>query len=244
MTTNPRRTAAVTGAASGIGRALAAHLSEHDYDVTLADIDRDGVEAVADTIGGHRSVTLDVSDAGAMERFADDIGPVDLLCLNAGVLGASMGPPWEAAPAEWDRVLGVNLHGVVNGLRSFVPRLLQDQRSHGILITASLAGTLTWPGGGAYAASKHAVLAVAEQAAIHLADSPISVTVTCPTLVRTAMSDVGDDPADVAALALDAVASETFAVVSPGWSEALRARAEMLTTGCRPETPLPDAEAS
>ncbi len=176
-----------------------------------------------------------------MQDFANEIGPVDLLCLNAGVLSTSMGPPWEATPAEWDRVLGVNLHGVINGLRAFIPLLLKRGEPSQILITASLAGVVTWPGGGPYAASKHAVLAVAEQAAMHLADSGISVTVLCPALVRSGMSDIGDDPDEVAALALDAVADGQFAVVRPGWISALQVRTDILTTGQQPTTPAPDA---
>ena len=101
-------------------------------------------------------MTSSAARTAVVTGAASGIGPVDLLCLNAGVLSTSMGAPWEASPAEWDRVLGVNLHGVVNGLRAFVPLLLErDQPSH-ILITASLAGALTWSGGGPYAASKHA----------------------------------------------------------------------------------------
>ena len=179
-----------------------------------------------------------------MEAFADEIGPVDLLCLNAGVLSTSMGPPWEASPDEWDRVLGVNLHGVVNGLRAFVPLLLERTRPGQILITASLAGALTWPGGGPYAASKHAVLAVAEQTALELADSQITVTVLCPALVRSAMSKVGDDPLDVANLALDAVAEGRFAVLPEAWTSALGRRAHVLASGERPQVPVSSARST
>ena len=239
MTSPAIRTAVVTGAASGIGRALAELLAEGGVDLSLADIDGPALESVAAETGATAASIVDVADATAVLEFAERVGPADLICLNAGILSSSMGPPWEAPPSEWERVVGVNLHGIVNGLRSFVPMLLErDETSH-ILITASLAGALTWPGGGAYAASKHAALAVAEQAALHLADTPVSVTVLCPALVKTAMSEVGDDPREVATLALESVEAGRFAVIPPAWDEALRARAETLATGHAPTIPSP-----
>lgn len=240
MTTKPDRTSVVTGAASGIGRALATLLARRGYDLTLVDIDRPGVQSLAADLGAGRAATLDVSDHNAMQDLADDIGAVDVLCLNAGVVSTSMGPPWEASPEEWTRVLDVNLLGVVNGLRSFVPLQLASDQPSQILITASLAGVLTWPGGGPYAASKHAVVAVAEQTALHLADTHVSVAVMCPALVRTAMSDIGDDPLDVATVALDAAAAGRFAVLPPSWSTAVHARADTLTSGKSPQLPTPD----
>ncbi len=240
MTTEAPRTAAVTGAGSGIGRALATLLTQRRDRLRLADIDGPALNAVSSELGAEFSRITDVADAADVQTFADSIGPVDLLCLNAGVLSTSMGPPWEASPAEWNRVLGVNLHGVVNGLRAFVPLLLARDQPSQILITASLAGATTWPGGGPYAASKHAVLAVAEQAALELAESQISVTALCPALVHTAMSEVGDDPIDVAASALEAVAEGRFAVVPNDWSSALITRARMLAEGSQPRAPTPD----
>jgi NADP-dependent 3-hydroxy acid dehydrogenase YdfG len=240
MKKSTTRAAVVTGAASGIGQALASLLAERGVSLSLADIDGPALDRVAGEVGAANASIVDVADAIAVQRFADEVGSVDLVCLNAGILSTSTGPPWEASPEDWERVLGVNLHGVVNGLRAFVPLLLEHDGPSHVLITASLAGAITWPGGGAYAASKHAVLAVAEQAALHLADSPISVTVLCPALVKTAMSDIGDDAHSVAALALEAVEAGRFAVIPPTWTQALRARAETLTTGRPPTVPAPD----
>jgi NAD(P)-dependent dehydrogenase (short-subunit alcohol dehydrogenase family) len=234
------RTAAVTGAASGIGRALATQLGNRGYSLRLADVDPAGLEAVSSELAAEFSLVTDVADASDVQAFADEIGAVDVLCLNAGVVGRSMGAPWEADPEEWDRVLGVNLHGVVNGLRSFVPLQLARGTPCQVLITASLAGAATWPGGGPYGVSKHAVLAVAEQAALELAATPVSVTVLCPGLVRTAMSDQGDDPLEVAAQGLRAMEEGRFAVLPQAWSSAVRNRAEILVSGRQPELPEVD----
>jgi len=229
-------TAVVTGAASGIGRALAGQLAHEGYSVHLVDI-APSQDAELET-GGTRHL-LDVTDPQAVQRLADTIGDVDLICLNAGIVGTSLGAPWEAPPDEWTRLLDVNLLGVVNGLRAFVPPLLESGRPASILITASLAGLLSFPGGGAYAATKHAVVAVAEQTALALTDSNVSVTLLCPALVRTAMSPVGDDPADVATLALSAVRSGEFLVAPDEWKHAIALRAERLVNGGLPEIPAP-----
>lgn len=231
--------AVVTGAASGIGRALATRLAIGGSHVHLADVDRAALTTTAAEIGNATVHPLDVADPDAMERFAAATGPVDLVCLNAGVVSTETGPPWAAPPAEWDRVIGVNLLGVVNGLRAFVPRLLEAGHPTHLLITASLAGAATWPGGGPYAASKHAALAVAEQTALALVDTPIGVTVLCPALVRTGMSDQGEDPAVVAAQALDAMADGVFAMVPGEWHSAVHDRAATLVSGRPPSLPVP-----
>lgn len=148
-----------------------------------------------------------------------------------------MGAPWDVPPEEWHRLLDVNLLGVVNGLRSFVPRLLDSGRSSRLLVTASLAGLVTFPGGGAYSATKHAVAAVAQQAALALADTPISVTLLCPALVRTGMSEIGEEPAEVAKVALEACAAGRFLVVPPEWSDSVVSGAERLVSGVQPRVP-------
>lgn len=233
-------TALVTGAASGIGLALSALLSDRGCTVSLVDIDDHSLSDVGEHLGADRIVIGDVSDPAMWERLSSEVGAVDLLCLNAGVLSTSMGSPWEASPEEWNRVLGVNLLGVVNGLRAFVPVMIASRRPCNILITASLAGVATWPGGGPYGASKHAVLAVAEQAALGLADTEVDVTVLCPALVRSGMSEEGADPEVVAAEALNAAASGRFAVVSDGWTEAIEHRTATILSGEVPTLPAPN----
>jgi NAD(P)-dependent dehydrogenase (short-subunit alcohol dehydrogenase family) len=235
------RSALVTGAGSGIGRAFAVELSERGDRLHLLDINEHAVSGLASEFGVENVVYGDVADPSVMSRLAEAIGGVDLLCLNAGVVSTSTGAPWEAPPAEWDRVLGVNLLGVVNGLRSFVPLMLERETPSQIIITASLAGATTWPGGGPYGASKHAVLAVAEQAALELAETNIVVTVLCPALVRTGMSKIGEDPGDAAAGALRAIEERRFAVVPTQWHEAVEKRASNLTSGRRPAVPTPNS---
>ena len=236
-------TAVVTGAASGIGRALAEQLATRGARLVLADVDHDALSLVAADLAA-TSVALDVADPDDNERLAEVAGPARLVCLNAGVTSAHPGPVWEAPPAEWRRVVDVNLGGVVNGLRAFVPRMLATGGHHAVLVTASLAGLATWPGGGPYAASKHAVVTVAEQAAMALAGSQVSVTVLCPALVRTGMSAIGEDPAAVARQALDAVARGRFLVTPSEWHEAVRERGRRLATGDAPQPPQPSRAGS
>jgi len=229
-------TAVVTGAAGGIGRALARRLAATGLQVHLSDIS-DTADLAAE-VGGSAH-TVDVSSPQDMERLAAATGDAEVVCLNAGVVGTSMGPPWEAPPEEWQHLLGVNLLGVVNGLRAFVPGMVARERPGRILVTASLAGLVTFPGGGAYAATKHALVAVAEQAALALRDTPVSVTLLCPALVRSGMSETGEDPDVVAAQALDAAAAGRFLVVPDEWRDAVRARAEGLVAGAAPTLPAP-----
>lgn len=231
------RTAVVTGAASGIGRALATVLTGRGYRVTLSDIDADGLEVVRAELDGSLAVVADVGDPAAVQSLAEAVGACDMVCLNAGVLPASDGSPWEAPSQDWTRVFEVNVGGVVNGLRSFVPLLLDRPAPSTLLITASLAGLTTWPMGGAYGASKHAVVAIAEQAALELDGSQISVSLLCPALVRTGMSPEGEDPLVVAERALDAVDAGQFTIVSDEWHAAIRERSETLTSGRQPRVP-------
>lgn len=230
--------AVVTGAASGIGRALATRLRSAGAHVVLADSDAAALAEVAAELGAE-AVPTDVSDPGAMDALAAAAPGVQLVCLNAGIVGKDLGAPWEVSAEDWDNVFAVNVGGVTNGLRSFVPPMLAAGRPGHILITASLAGLVTFPTGGAYPASKHAVVAVAEQAALALADTPIGVTLLCPALVRTGMSTVGEDPAAIADDALAAVGAGRFTVAPDAWSGAITRRTQRLVSGAQPETPAP-----
>ena len=229
-------TAVVTGAASGIGRALAAALHAKGADLVLADVASDALAATATRLGA-TGVVADVADPAAMSALAAQAPHARLICLNAGVLGQSLGAPWEVPPDEWDRVFAVNVSGVVNGLRAFVPGLLASGEPAHVLITASLAGLTVFPGGGAYGPSKHAVTAVARHASMALADTPVRVSMLCPALVSTAMSPEGVDPALVADEALQAVGDGTFAIVPPEWRAAVVTQVEQIVAGKAPTPP-------
>jgi len=190
-------------------------------------------------IGG-RTAVVDVSDPDQMADLAVAAFDARLVCLNAGVVGRSLGPAWEVPTDEWRKLLDVNVLGVVNGLRAFVPQMLASGQPTHVLITASLAGLVTFPAGGAYGATKHAVVAIAEQAAMALRDTPVSVTMLCPALVRTAMSEVGEDPADVAAQALAATRAGRFLVMPQEWRSAFQTRTQDLLGGGLPRNPGPE----
>src|SRR6478609_10323731 len=229
--------AVVTGAAGGIGRALAVRLAAAGTRLVLADTQAEPLAAVAAELKA-TAIATDVSDLGAVQALADAAPDADLICLNAGIVG-SLGAPWDVSVAEWDAVFAVNVGGVLNGLRAFVPGLLASGRQANILITASLAGLAGFGGIGAYGPSKHAVVAIAEQAALALAGSAISVTVLCPSLVKTGMSEIGDDPLDVADAALAATKRGEFVITPPEWHGAIVRRAERFVAGQQPTSASP-----
>lgn len=231
-------TAVVTGAASGIGRALAEALHAKGARLVLADVDGDALAATTARLGA-TGVVADVADPAAMTALAARDPQARLICLNAGVVGETPGAPWEVPPGEWDRVFGVNVGGVVNGLRAFVPGLLAAGEPAQVLITASLAGLAVFPGGGAYGPSKHAVTAVAQHAAMALAGTPVQVGMLCPALVATGMSSGGVEPAQVAEKALQALDDGTFALVPAEWQAAVVAQVEQVVSGHHPAPPAP-----
>ena len=227
--------AVVTGAASGIGMALARRLAARGHQVHLVDV-APTAGLAADLAGvGH---TADVASAEDMERVARSAEEAEIVCLNAGIVGHSLGVPWEVPIAEWERMWAVNVLGLVNGLQAFAPRMSARRRGQ-IVITGSLAGLLTFPSGGAYAATKHAVIAIAESASLALHETSVTVTLACPALVRSGMSEVGADPDDVAAEVLAAADDGRFLVVPAEWAPAVVGRAERLVSGATPEVPAP-----
>lgn len=230
-------TAVVTGAARGIGRALAEELHGRGAALVLVDVDP-AVRDVAARLGGTAEV-VDVSDPEAVEWLAGRSSGARFVCLNAGIVGPSVGAPWEVPAAEWDRVFAVNVSGVVNGLRAFVPRLLAAAEPAHVLVTASLAGMAVFPGGGAYGPSKHAVAALVAHAAMALEGTPVGISMICPALVATGMSPVGADPADVAREALRAVDDGVFAVVPPEWRSTVVDQIAGVARGEPPVLPAP-----
>lgn len=192
------KTAVITGAGSGIGAALAEQAASLGMNLVLADINAADVAAVAERLAKPDIVTVrtDVADPEAVQALADlawdRFGEVSLLCNNAGVVpGGRHRHVWDYAPDDWRWAFGVNVDGVVNGIRSFVPRMLADGKPGHVLNTASVAGFVSGAGSAVYGASKHAVVRITEALYAGLRDenAAIGVTMLCPGLVATRIYD-------------------------------------------------------
>ena len=191
------RTAVITGGASGLGLAMARRFAREGVQLVLADVQADALERTAAEFvaAGTQvlAVRCDVSRAEEVERLRDEavarFGAVHILCNNAGV--APGGLAWESTVADWQWCLGVNVYGVIHGLRSFVPLMLsQDDEAH-IVNTASVAGLLSPPGMGIYCVSKHAVVTLTECLHHDLASrsDKVRTSVLCPAYVPTGIHD-------------------------------------------------------
>lgn len=192
-----KKVAVITGGASGLGLAMARSFAAQGMRLVLADIEDaplqkavgqlvwDGTPAIG--------VRCDVSKAADVEALAarafDAYGAVHILCNNAGV--APGGLAWENTVADWEWCLGVNVYGVIHGLRSFVPRMLKQGDAGHIVNTASVAGLLSPPNMAAYCVSKHAVVTLSEclYQDLRMQNASIGVSVLCPAYVPTGISD-------------------------------------------------------
>ena len=222
----------MTGAASGIGAALARRLAADGAKVVVADIDTGGAEAVASDIGG-RAHLLDVTDAAATRTLIDQVerslGPVEIYCSNAGLLIPG-GVDTEAA--DWQRSWEVHVMAHFHAARVLLPRWVE--RGGGILVvTASAAGLLTQFDSVSYAVTKHAAVAAAEWLAIGYGDHGIQVAALCPQAVRTPLLDGsagGAAPAEPAgSVGVHRSAAATDGVLEP--DEVADATAEALRQG-------------
>jgi NAD(P)-dependent dehydrogenase (short-subunit alcohol dehydrogenase family) len=239
------KVAVVTGAASGIGLALARRFASSGLDVVLADVEESALGAAAESVErlGVKSLAVrtDVSDeasvralaAAAVERF----GSVHVVCNNAGV--ESVADPWLGPVTSWQWVLGVNLWGVIHGIRAFLPILAKQGEGH-IVNTASMAGLV--PGASPpYDAAKHAVVAISEDLykALRTIRIDVGVSVLCPGIVRTRLLDADRNwPASLGqapppAAAYEAVESRVRRAVEDGMSPVAVAGlvAEAVATG-------------
>ena len=189
------KVAVVTGAASGIGFALAERFARDGLHVVLADVEEAALVGAADRIKALDAETLavptDVSEAAAVEALADAavkrFGSVHVVCNNAGV--GSKADPWFGPLSGWTWVLGVNLWGVVHGIRAFLPILAEQGEGH-IVNTASILGLMP-SANPSYDASKHAVVALSEDLfkMTKLVGLPVGVSVLCPGWVTTGIWD-------------------------------------------------------
>lgn len=187
-------TCVITGAASGIGAGLARHAASLGMNLVLADWDETSLNALAGTLNVETlALPTDVRNEAAVHALAkaayDRFGNVDLLFNNAGVL--SSGLTWEIDAATWQRSLDVNIGGVVNIIRAFVPRLIAADRPARIINTSSLGGFLTSPFMSPYSATKFAIVAISEALAAELAaiDSKVQVSLLAPGPVKSAIMD-------------------------------------------------------
>jgi len=193
------RTVLITGGASGIGLALARQLAWRGAEITLADINVEGVRHAAEQLRRDsgavvRSCVLDVRDEDAfrdvVQAASSTTGALDALFNNAGI---SMGGPTERlTAAHWDRIIDVNLRGVINGILAAYPQMVEQKRGH-IVNTASGVGLVAPPYVTAYATTKHAIVGLSTGLRLEAARHGVNVSVLCPGSVETPGLDLLPD---------------------------------------------------
>jgi len=190
------KVAVITGAGSGFGRELAILCAAEGMRLVLADIDAAGLDTTQALLPETTEVLkqrCDVSKAGDVATLADATyeryGAAHLLFNNAGV--AVAGPTWTTTVQDWQWVLGVNLMGVVHGVQSFVPRMLEQGDECHVVNTASVAGLLSVPASSVYCVSKHGVVTLSEclHHELQVAGGKVGVSVLCPAFVNTGIAD-------------------------------------------------------
>ena len=217
------KTIVITGAASGIGRALAQRFAKDGAKlVVCADLNGDGAAKTAKDVGGV-AFTVNVGKEDDIKRLIDTVekehGPIDLFCSNAGI---GIGGGAEASNEGWQRIWDINVMAHVWAARPLVPRMIARGGGY-MLNTASAAGLLSQIGSAPYAVTKHAAVGLAEWLAITHGDDGIKVSVLCPQAVRTAMTAGNPDgvasidgmiePEEVAEACVRAIEREDFLVL-------------------------------
>ena len=223
------RTVVVTGAAGGIGRALALRCASEGARVAATDIQHEPLQRVADELGaGHLAVAADVTDEEALgaliSQVESELGPIEVFFANAGV---AIGEDPVSTPDEvWDLAFGVNIRAHILAARRLLPGWIE--RGEGYFVaTASAAGLLTQIGSAPYAVTKHAAVAFAEWLSVTYGDQGIRVSCLCPMGVRTAMLQGEDhlshrvvkaagavlEPDEVADAVVDAIDAERFLIL-------------------------------
>src|SRR4051812_41018285 len=185
------RVAVITGAASGIGLGMAREFGREGMRIVLSDVSEEhlcnavtGLQSDGIECFGHLA---DVRNATAVDALAqaavDAYGQVNVVCNNAGV--AVFGRQWELSQHDWAWAIDICLWGVINGVRTFLPRMLASEEPCHVVNTASMGGLLTAPFVGPYAAAKHAVVGLTKSLRAELGDTNVGVTLVCPGNVRT-----------------------------------------------------------
>jgi NAD(P)-dependent dehydrogenase (short-subunit alcohol dehydrogenase family) len=210
--------AVVTGAGSGIGRALSVALATAGAAVVLGDLDGEGAVATArlitDAGGSAAAVTADVSSTGGVTRLVDAaraFGPVDVYVANAGIIGA---PGLGDDETDWDRIIDVNLRGHVRAAKVLVPEWVRRGRGYFVTV-ASAAGLLTQLGAAGYSVTKHAAVGFAEWLAITYGDKGIGVSCVCPMGVDTPLLSGIAESSDPAARMAAAAVRNAGEVMAP-----------------------------
>ena len=234
------KVAVITGGGSGIGASLARACAEEGMRVVVADVNGDRAEAIASELPHDTAAykPVDVSDAAQVQELADfafdTFGAVHLLCNNAGV--SPVGRVWDYSDEDFRWLVGVNLFGVANGLRSFVPRMIEQGEGH-IVNTGSGASFVSTPRLGPYCATKHAIVGLSEALRYELEGTGIGVSVLVPAGVNTNITESGArpsadpettaadfgvlvgalDPTSLEMIEPDVVADVTMVGVKEGW---------------------------
>jgi len=259
------RTAVITGAASGIGKALAEKFAQEKMQVVLADIEEEALEKTVDNLRQYQHRVIGIKTDVLVEESIDELfakateeyGNIHILCNNAGI-GANSGNKaiWEIDKHDWDWVMGVNYQGVLKGIQTFLPHMLEHGEEGHVVTTVSMAGLL--PGAGTYGVSKHAVMALTEGLSRDLVtrNAKINASVLCPGFVDTnidksernrpshlgeaqevtndmgaeimsSMLRQGKKPEEIAGIVFEAIKENIFYILShPAWDETLRSHYE------------------
>ncbi len=217
---------AITGAARGIGRATAEACLREGMKVAIGDLDYATAQQTAQELGrGTIAVELNVTERESVKHFIDtaeaQLGPVDVLINNAGIMQVGH-TIWDEDDATTQRMVDINIHGVMHGVKEIVPRMLERRRGH-IVNIASTAGKGGFPGGGTYCGTKHYVVGLSEALRAELIDTGIEVSCVMPVVVKTELASGLQEtrgvkhvePSDVANEIISALKQARFDVFVP-----------------------------